>query len=772
MKKLFVLLLVVCSCIIVSYYSSCSFKKEEAEDADKISYNFQVRPILSDKCFNCHGPDANKRQAGLRLDIQSEAYKSLKEHPRAHAIVPRDPEASELFLRISSTDTAIRMPPPASNIPPLNEEEVALIKKWIKQGARYEPHWAFIAPVKKPLPGIKDKDWVKNEIDYFILRELEKKDLSPNKEADKERLMKRLSLDVTGLLPTPEETEAFVNDESENAYEKLVDRLLSHPTYGERMALPWLDVARYADSHGYQDDNYRSQWPWRDWVIHTFNRNLPYDQFVTWQLAGDLLPDSSKEKLLATGFNRNHKITEEGGVIDEEYRVEYVSDRTTTFGRAFIGVTVECAKCHDHKFDPISQREYFQLYAFFNNIKEVGIESTVGGPETYAKNPRMEIKKEDLQGILSFINKPDTNKLEVSVMKELDTINRTCVLTRGNYDAPAEEVMASTPASVLAYPEHLPKNRLGLSKWLFDPAHPLTARVFVNRMWQEFFGRGIVKSAADFGMQGALPSHPALLDWLAVDFREKGWDMKRLVKQLVMSATYRQSAEVTENKLKVDPENIFLSHAPRLRVPAEIVRDIVLVSSGLLNRSIGGPSVKPYQPPGLWELATSGRGQLSTYRQDHGDKLYRRGMYTFIKRTVPPPSLMIFDASNRDECEVKRTRTNTPLQALVMLNDPAVAEASLALAEAVIIMKAPDTTMLNSAFRRIICRRPVKKETDILLNTLKEQQSFFNTYPEKAEKITEVGEYKRKTKTPAARLAALMMVVQTIYNMDEAITKT
>jgi hypothetical protein len=771
MKKLYVFLVIVCSCIILGYYSGCTFRNSQ-DESDKVSFNFQVRPILSDKCFNCHGPDANKRQAGLRLDIESEAYKALKEHPRAHALVPGDPDASELFVRISSTDTAIRMPPPASNIPPMNEEEIALIKKWIKQGARYEPHWAFIAPVKKQLPAIKQKEWVKNEIDYFILKKLEEKNLSPNKEADKERLLKRLTLDLTGLLPTIAETEAFLKDETENAYEKQVDRLLGQPAYGERMALPWLDVARYADSHGYQDDNYRSQWPWRDWVIHAFNKNLPYDQFVSWQLAGDLMPDSSKEKLLATGFNRNHKITEEGGVIEEEYRVEYVTDRTNTFGRAFIGVTVECAKCHDHKFDPISQKDYFQLYAFFNNVDEVGLESVVGGPETYAKNPRMEIKQEDLNGILSFINKPDTNKLEVSVMKDLDTINRTCVLTRGNYDAPAEEVMAGTPNAVLAYPDHLPKNRLGLSKWLFDPAHPLTSRVFVNRMWQEFFGRGIVRSPADFGMQGALPSHPELLDWLAVDFREKGWDMKRLVKQIVMSATYRQSAAISEKQFNADPENIYYAHAPRLRMPAELVRDIVLGSSGLLNRTIGGPSVKPYQPPGLWELATSGRGQLSSYRQDHGEKLYRRGMYTFIKRTVPPPSMMIFDASNRDECEVKRTRTNTPLQALVMLNDPTVLEASLALADQLLSSRTSDQDKLVTAFRSIVCRRPLQKETEILAQALNSNRQHFKSRPEAAASVTDVGEYEVKSKTSPVELAAMMMVVQTIYNMDESISKT
>lgn len=768
MKKLVFLSLLVVTCVAVFYLISCSGPGSKVEE--QVSYNFQIRPILSDKCFNCHGPDANKRQAGLRLDIAEEAYKALQEHPRAHAIVPGNPAASELFLRVSSPDTAYRMPPASGNLPALSEEEVALIKKWIEQGGKYEPHWAFVVPKKSALPAVENKIWVKNEIDHFILKGLEEKDLLPNDEADEERLVKRVFLDLTGLLPAPEETNAFLIDPSSNAYEKLIDRLLQQPQYGERMAINWLDVARYADSHGYQDDNYRTQWPWRDWLIHSFNKNLPYDEFITWQLAGDLLPDTTKEQLLATGFNRNHKITEEGGVIDEEYRVEYVNDRTTTLGRSLLGMSIECAKCHDHKYDPISQKEYYGLFAFFNNIKEVGLESTVGGRETYAKNPRMEITKEDLEGILNFVNYPDTNKLEVSIMKERDTVRKTYILTRGNYDQPAEEVEAATPVSILPFSQNLPKNRLGLSKWLFDKDNPLTARVFVNRLWQEFFGRGLVKSPADFGMQGSLPSHPALLDWLAVDFRENGWNIKRLVKQILTSATYRQSAAISKEKLKADPENIYLSHSPRLRVPAELVRDIVLGSSGLLNKSIGGPSVKPYQPPGLWELATSGRGLLAVYEQDYDSLLYRRGMYTFIKRTVPPPGMMIFDASNRDECEVKRSRTNTPIQALVMMNDPTVLEASLALADK-LLQKDKSEKIIIEGFERIICRKPQQKEIEILQNYYKDLLNQFTRSPAKAEKIIKVGFYKPSVASKN-NLAALMQTLQVIYNMEEAITKT
>ena len=770
MKKLLIISVLV-FCIVVCMYSSSCNENSAVDNSDSISYNFQVRPILSDKCFKCHGPDANKRQAGLRLDIASEAYKALKEHPRAHAIVPGKPELSELWLRVSSPDTSYQMPPADSHLPVLNETELSIIKKWIEQGAKYEPHWAFVAPVKPVLPQVKNTAWPKNEIDYFVLQRLEKIGLQPNEEADKERLLKRVSLDITGLPPTPEQTAKFLNDKSPDAYEKVVDALLKQPTYGERMAIPWMDIARYADSHGYQDDNYRTQWPWRDWVIHGFNENMPYNKFVTWQLAGDLLPDSNKEEWLATGFNRNHKITEEGGVIDEEYRVEYVVDRTNTFGKAFLGVTIECAKCHDHKFDPFTQKDFYSLFAFFNNIKEVGIESTVGGPETYAKNPRMQITNDDLKGVLNFVNKTDTNKLEVSVMKDNDTVRKTYILNRGNYDQHTTEVYPSTPASILPFSSSLPQNRLGLADWLFDAQNPLTARVFVNRVWAEIFGRGIVKTVGDFGMQGDLPSNPQLLDWLAVDFREHGWDIKRLVKQIVMSATYRQSAVTNDDKQSKDPENIYLSHAPRVRLPAELIRDMVLSSSGLLNKTIGGPSVKPYQPEGLWEMATSGRGLLAKYKQDTGALLYRRGLYTFIKRTVPPPSMMIFDASNRDQCEVKRVRTNTPLQALIMMNDPTVLEASLALADKLLQSKTAPEIAVDMGFRRIICRAPDKKEMDILINYLNERTVYFKTHEENANKIINVGIYKPVTNS-TAQLAAMMQVMQVIYNMEEAITKT
>ncbi|NHE57560.1 PSD1 and planctomycete cytochrome C domain-containing protein [Cyclobacterium plantarum] len=736
---------------------------------DEVSYNFHVRPILSDNCFACHGPDANKREANLRLDIEEEAFRSLEKTPDAHALVPGNPLASEVYNRVVSDDPSIKMPPPDSNLK-LSDFEISMIKKWISQGAEYEPHWSFLPPEKVKIPKVNHNDWANNEIDYFILKKLEEKGFKPNEEADKESLLKRLSFDLTGLPPTLEMMDDFLEDQSEDAYSNWVDRLLSSQAYGEKMAVYWMDIARFADSHGFQDDSYRSQWPWRDWVIHAFNENMPYDQFITWQLAGDLLPDPTKEQLLATGFNRNHKITEEGGIVDEEYRVMYVTDRTNTFGKALIGITMECAGCHDHKYDPVSQKEYYQLYSFFNNIREKGIESVVGGPETYAKRPFMEITDEDVNAILGFINKPDTSQLIVSIMGELDSARTSYVLERGSYEAHGETVTPGTPESILAFNPEFERNRLGLAKWLFDQKNPLTARVFVNQIWQEIFGKGIVATPGDFGMQGELPSHPELLDWLALDFMENGWDIKRLVRQMVTSATYKQSAVIDDEKMEHDPENIFLSRAPRYRLKAEFVRDLILSSSGLLDATLGGPSVKPYQPSGLWEGATSGRGILSVYKQDHGKDLYRRGLYNFIKRTVPPPAMTLFDASNRDQCEVERLITNTPLQALVMLNDPTMLEASRVLAGKLLKENTTAEQNIMKAFRMIVCRFPEQREMEVLI---KYHRGQLNTMlNENAKALLNVGEYPFEEDLDPVEWASLMQVISTIYNLEETISKT
>jgi hypothetical protein len=760
---------------VIAYFFTiqCSSSNLGSSKNEVVDYNFHIRPILSDRCFACHGPDANKRESGLRLDTEEGAFAALKESPGKHGIVAGNLDKSEIYQRMISEDPATVMPPPNSNLK-MTKDEVAIIEKWIKQGAKYKKHWAFIAPQKAELPDA-DASWTKNPIDNFTYAGMKKKGLSPAEEADKETLLKRVSMDLTGLPPTVEMQEEFLNDNSPNAYTKMVGKLMKSKHYGERMALTWLDVARYADSHGYQDDMLRSMWPWRDWVIHAFNSNYSYKKFVTWQLAGDIMAAKvpnhpfAKEMTLATGFNRNHKITQEGGVIDEEYRVEYVSDRTNTFGKAFMALTFECSKCHDHKYDPISQKDYYGTFAFFNQVPEKGLGSTAYDPQL-AEKPFMRIEKKDVNSLLKFINLPDSNYVDVMVMGTDTAVRKTHLLMRGNYDAIGEEVAYGLPKAILPF-KNYPNDRVGLSQWMFDPKNPITARVYVNRIWAQFFGRGIVKTTGDFGMQGELPSHPELLDWLAVDFVEHNWDIKRLVGQIVSSATYRQSSKVTSKHLETDPENIYLSRASRIRFPAEIVRDQVLASSKLLNDAIGGPSVKVYQPKGLWESATSGRGHLARYFQDKGKDLYRRGMYVFIKRTVPPPTMILFDGSNRDQCEVQRGRTNTPLQALAMLNDPHVLEASSYLANNMLTQKMDVESAIVKAYRQIMCRKPKSKELSILKNYYNDELAFFQKNKKKALSLQKIGEFQKNAKLDASQYVALMQTIQMIYNSEEAIVR-
>jgi hypothetical protein len=739
----------------------------ELQGGEQISYNFHIRPILSDKCFACHGPDANKREAELRLDTEKGAFTALKDSPGRFALVKGKPLNSEVYHRITSADPGLIMPPPESNLS-LTDQEIQLISKWIEQGAHYEPHWAFTRVEKPKIPA---SNWGTNEIDRFVASKMKNKGLEPNPEASSYELIKRASLDLTGLPPSLEILEKYAGFSGENTYENLLDQLLSSPSYGEKMAILWLDISRYSDSYGYQDDNIRSQWPFRDWVIHAFNKNLRYDEFLTWQLAGDLLPNPTKEQLLATAFNRNHKYTEEGGIIEEEYRVEYVLDKTNTFSKGILGITMECAQCHDHKYDPVSQEEYYQLYAFFNNSQEKGFEGDVSVSKP-AKTPILWIERNDLDGILSFINHPDSSKLSVSVMGELEQKRTTYILNRGAYDSPTLPVESSTPNSILPFPTTFEKNRLGLAKWTTHRDNPLTARVFVNLVWQEIFGRGIVKSAGDFGMQGDLPTHPELLNWLAADFMEKGWDMKSLLKKILLSSTYRQSANITSKHLEVDPDNLYLARAPRLRLPAENIQDLVLASSGLLVGEIGGPSVKPYQPSGLWEAATSGRGVLANYQQDTGNKLYRRGIYNFIKLTVPPPKAIIFDSSNRDRCEVSRNRTNTPLQALAMMNDPMVLEASRVLATKLSEKYSNSDQAITEAFKRIVCRELKSEENQLLQNYYSAELKHFQTTPKDAAAILDVGEFPIHPQAITPQNAALMQVIVSLYNLEETITKS
>jgi hypothetical protein len=767
----FIAFCIVCI-LFLSGQQACGLLGDTVALPDQISYNYHVRPILSDKCFVCHGPDKNQLKAGLRLDMPEAAYAPLTDTKGAYAIVPGNPEASEVVKRIKSQDTAYVMPVPESHLGRLTEYEIAVIEKWIAQGAKYEKHWAFIAPIKTELPSVKKKDWPKSEIDHFTLAKMEGNGLKPNQEANQSLLLKRLSLDLTGLPPTEAEMDAFESDKSPEGYEKTVDRLLASPHFGEKMAIYWLDIARYADSYGYQDDNIRTQWPYRDWVMHAFNQNMPYDQFITWQLAGDLLPNAGKEQVLATAFLRNHKYTEEGGVIPEEYRVEYIDDKVKTYTKGMLALTVECAKCHDHKYDPIAQTDYYKLFGFFNSTKEQGYEGDVSQSKP-AKAPWLTLTKLEIDTQVPFVHHKDTSAVMVSVMGDLDTIRPTYVLDRGVYDKRTVEVKPTALQTVLPFDTTtLPRNRFGLAKWTVDKANPLTARVFVNHLWQELFGAGLVKSTGDFGMQGTLPSHPELLDWLAVDFMEHNWDIKYLVKKMVMTATYRQSSEITDDHHRIDPDNTFLARSARTRIKAELIRDMLLASSQLLVKEIGGPSVKPYQPKGLWEGATSGRGALRTYQQDTDSALYRRGLYNFIKLTNPPPAMIMFDASNRDGCEVKRSMTNTPLQALVMMNDPTVLEASRVFAERLMKSGMSVNDQLLRAFRAIICRRPTQKEMSVLRAYYAQELQVFQSGEADAVKTLRVGEWPQSKEIDQNQTAALMKVVNTIYNMEEAITKS
>jgi len=1037
---------------------------------EKLDYNQHVKPVLSDKCFACHGPDRAKQKAGLRLDLKEAAYGKLPENPDKVAIDPGNLTRSEFYHRIMSADPEYVMPTKDSHLS-LTAKEKAILIKWIQDGAEYKPHWAFVKPEKPDLPDIQNKSWVKNPIDNFILSKLEGEKLQPSRQADKELLLRRVSLDLTGLPPTLEEIDIFLKDKSENAYEKQVDRLLQSPHYGEKMAVDWLDLARFADSHGYTVDRLRDMSPYRDWVINAFNQNMHYDKFVQWQLAGDLMPKPTKDMIIATAFNRNHQQNMEGGIVEEEFQTEYVIDRTNTFGDAMLGISIGCAKCHDHKYDPISQKNYYQLFSFFNNIKEAGqiswddalptptlmlptakeekmlhfintqiasqekeiemarisseaefqkwvydqryrelckeispktnlqalfsfdnnsLKNTVNAKETgimkresgqtgdrpvfvthnngqamvmngdvfldldqagvfrrsqpfsigiwinipkelkegvilhksqaerlynfrgyhlYLKDDRLELnmahtapsnaitkqsqkgipreqwiqltitydgsskakglnlfldgklcvmettmdqltkdilfkgeKQPGLQiggwwrglgfkggkiddivvydrvltnfeiGVLARKNSwakvagnsrnqlapidlailkdyymsavslkvraasnlltrtrtsqaDSTDKIrELMVMQEMPKPKKAHILLRGNYDAFGEEVSPETPESILKFPKNLPKNRYGLSLWLTDKKNPLTARVAVNRFWQNFFGTGIVKTTEDFGNQGELPSHLELLDWLAIYFQESGWDIKKLNKLIVMSGTYRQDSKTSNEKREKDPENRLLARGPSNRMTAEMIRDNALMASGLINNKVGGESVKPYQPEGLWEINNT------TYKPDSGQGVYRRSLYVIVKRSVPNPTLSTFDATSRSYCVVRRQKTNTPLQALVTLNDPTFVEAMKVLGEK--MSRIADTRQaIAMAYRKLTGRLPSSMETDLLISMQKNEYQKFKRSPQKVTGLLGAGQTRIDQKADAALIAANALVASTILNSDATLTK-
>jgi hypothetical protein len=1027
-----------------------------------LDFNRDVRPILSENCFQCHGFDEKARQADLRLDVASSA---LAKHDDVSAIVPGHPEQSELWRRITSDDESEMMPPPDSHRQ-LKPEQKELLKRWIEQGAQYAKHWSFILPKKAPVPDVSEKSWLQNEIDNFILERLDAEKLKHSPEADRRTLIRRLYFDLTGLPPSVAEVEAFVADKSPDAYEKLVDRLLADTHFGERMALVWLDAARYADTNGYSIDGGRHMWLWRDWVINAFNTNLPYDQFIRDQLAGDLIPNHTDAQLIATGFQRNNMNTHEGGTIPEENLTNYNVDRVKTFGESMLGLTLGCCQCHDHKFDPITQRDYYQIYAYFNTLSDVGLDGDRGidsRPSIEAKTvlqtgedaglqkqiaalkeklanpadadvehwaasertrlaargkgfklhpvellkvstpntgagfdidpPRfvhisvpaalvaydvsMHLPKLDqpMTGVRVVFHpdanapgggrghgaiapnplrkkpKPPTGRgtfiltafsasadpvagdninlnhllgvsqvtadswltdwrpeglidtrgddgwspedgdgpthLTVTFDKPVDTAttpfmtiqlnfghvdstvaarfeflamtgaddgsdmppeivdiveaepeNRsaedqaelkkyfadhaeatkrdrialanleerldvvskkhvtmvmdiaekprdTFILNRGDYQQPTEKVTAGTPAVLPPLPSAPAgtrasgsaggaSTRLDLANWMVMREHPLTARVAVNRLWQIFFGAGLVATPADFGAQGQYPSHPDLLDWLAVDFMDHGWDVKRLIKQIVMSTTYRQSSDSTSDLLALDPHNHLLARGPRFRLPAEFIRDESLKVSGLLVDRLGGPSVNPYTPGNLWrEISHYGSSPATsqTFEQDHGEKLYRRSLYTYWKRTVPPPNMVAFDAPNREICTIARPSTTTPLQALVLLNDPQFVEAARAFAERAIKQLGDDPARLRWAFEECVSRPPSSDELAVLTKSLARERTYYADNQDAAEKYLAVGESPRDETIPIAEHAAWAQIATLILNLSETVTR-
>jgi hypothetical protein len=1009
-----------------------------------ILFNRDIRPILTDNCFPCHGFDANKRKADLRLD---NAEGAMAVHKGKQAIKPNDLAGSELWRRINATEPKVRMPPPDSG-KKLKPEQITLLRNWIETGATYQKHWAFEPPVRQEPPISTNTNWPRNDIDRFILSSVERRQLQPSPEAGKETLIRRVTLDLTGLPPTPTEVDGFLADTRADAYEQLVDRLLQSPRYGEHMARYWLDVARYGDTHGLHLDNERSLWPYRDWVVDAFNRNMRFDEFTVWQLAGDLLPNPTREQRIASGYNRCNVSTSEGGAIDEEFQVRYAVDRVETTSTTWMGLTMGCAVCHDHKLDPISQKEFYQVFSIFNNISEKAMDGNALLPPPTLKLPSPEQEKQlkefddtieatktriheavdtlqytdpatltnaskpapsevvwidddfpakaepkpdpnenkeharwikhsegpvysgeralqlsgkglhqvsfdhsdqpltlgaeanffayvyldpkdppkaimlqfhtgewrnranwgdedaidfgakgttekvqmgslpepgkwvklevtasklglspgtkisgmaftqfdgtsywDKAGLVSIddpaqdpnqslaawqkierdlddksdapqaikdLLKKEAAKLEESdqqrlrqyfleyvhtdstvaplraelkatkekrdtldkeipatmVSRELEKPRKSWILVRGQYDKHGEEVGPGVPSILPPLPESEATNRLTFARWLVDPKHPLTARVAVNRFWQQFFGTGIVKTAEDFGNKGEWPSHPELLDWLATEFVRSGWDVKHMVRLMVTSATYRQDSRVTQKLLDVDSENRLLARGPRYRLDAEALRDYALDVGGLLNLKVGGRGMHPYQPAGIWEAVGYTTSNTAKYSQDHGDAIYRRSLYIFWKRTAPPPSMTTFDAPSREKCCARRERTDTPLQALLTMNDPEYFEAARNLGYRMLReCGSNDAERLRNGFRLVTSRMPSEQETSILTETLAAERARYTADTEAAKKTLAVGESPVPDDVSAPELAAYTMIANLMLNLDEAVTK-
>jgi len=768
----------------------------ERRAAPAIQFSRDILPLLSDRCFHCHGPDAETRQAGFRLDKRESAIGEADsgEHP----IVPGKPETSELLRRIMAEDPDERMPPAGSGKARLTPQETTRLRNWISQGAKYEAHWAFVPPRSTSPPTVKNQNWPQNAIDHFVLTRLEQEGLPPSPPVDRATLLRRVTFDLTGLPPTPEELDAFERDTSADAYDKVVDRLLQSPRFGEHLARVWLDAARYADTNGYLQNPYRVSWPWRDWLVRALNDNKPYDRFIAELLAGDLLPEANEQTRLATFFLRLHMITSEGGSLDEEFRVEYAADRAETVSSVLMGLTVGCCRCHDHKFDPLKQREYFQLFAMLADPK--GEDPVKDHSHDPAFAPLLRLSKdqyrEEAARLVEAIATAQSHGnqdsklrltlqmrmldqgLPVMVMEENPKPRQNFVLTRGAYDAPDKKqpVERGSIDSVFAWKGDLQRDRLGLARWLTDPAHPLTARVEVNRIWQSFFGRGLVETQENFGLQGSFPTHPELLDTLAVGFRQRGWDRKALIRQMVTSATYQQSSAVSARHKEVDPTNRLLGRMSRRRLPAEAVRDQALFVAGLLKERVGGHPVLPYQPDGLWTEGANNPGygkgsiiQTGVYERSSGNELYRRSLYTFWNRNAPPPQMLLFDAPERSFAVVARSTTNTPLQALVTTNDVQFVEAARFLAERTLrdTSAADDAARLSQIYRRCTGRRLQPPDRQALMSGLKTWRERYRTEPEAAVTLlTRSGEKPSQPGLDPVEHAAWMLLASAILNLD------
>lgn len=770
-------------------------------DSKSPDFATQIRPILSKYCFACHGPDEAKRKGGLRLDTRNGAI--TRNQDGQAAVVPGDIQASMLLNRLTTIDTDERMPPKAQPGP--NPAEQALLQQWIAAGAPYAEHWAFVAPQRPAKPALKDEAWARSDLDRLVLASLEAQGMKPQTEATRETLIRRVSLDLTGVPPTLAEIDAFVADKAADAYERVVDRLLASPRFGERLATPWLDAARYADSHGFQQDDERSMWRWRDWVIDAYNADMPFDRFTVLQTAGDLLPDASPETILATGFHRNHRLSAEGGIDAEEFRMEGVFDRAETTATVWLGLTMNCARCHDHKFDPILQKDFYRFAAYFDSIDESGIRGAersaapvlrlpnpadaerttqLAAAVTAAENELATLKsatppaaKEALDAAHSALAAARKARdafaegvPEVMVLKERAKPRETYVLERGEYGRRGARVEAGTPGFLPPLPADAPGNRLTLARWLTDPANPLTARVQVNRFWEMLFGSGLVATPENFGSQAEPPSNAPLLDWLAVEFREQGWSTKRLLRTIVTSATYRQSAAAPAELLARDPANRLLARGPRFRLTPEMIRDQALAASGLLVERIGGPAIRPYQPASSWD-GGPGSGNLNNYTPATDEGLWRRAVYVIWKRTQPPPGMVAFDAPSREFCSVQRLRTNTPLQALTTFNDVTTTVAARMLAQRIMGEAATPEERLTLAMRHVVSRRPDAAELAILTAGLKRRLDRYAADPTAAASVLAEGTPPPPHTFPPADLAAYAQTCALILNLDESLTR-